>query len=701
MSTTRNITGRSVWLSWAAGLAMMHGLALAQAPTTAPATEDGSSAPAAGGKAPLASKQEIVRDRMLQLEDRMFRLADKMAESEPEQAARLRKALQRSRELLVRQNMDDIARLLSSRELNEASDKERIVARDLDALLKLLMEGSVDLEKRRKEIEQMQEFRNRVASLIQEEQRHLAASQQSRQSAGLLQQIRQAVAQAEALLRREQAAIEKSETAARTHEGDGKAQAIDQAGIRVDTGKLAESVGESAATAEAAATNTGTPPSGGNTPPSGGETPPSGNTPPSGGSPPSGGERPANHTPSEHPPTATRPAATRPTATTQPASPAETAEKVGGGLRQAQDALRRAEARMNDAERPLNEGEFGAARDRQEQAAESLRRAIAELQKQAEALEKAEESRKLAELQRDTQNRTKELSRDMSGQSGGSQPNGDPSGEQQPAPGAPNVENAQQQMGRAADNLEKSQSGEAGESQQNAIDQLNEAMKQLEEYLKQLRREQQEEILRALEDRFREMLARQLRVNGGTTALDKTGVANWQRPDELQATALAQEERDLNGEASKALHILREEGTTVVFPEIVEQLATDLNDAGDRLAARDVGAGTQQLQADIVETLEQLIAAVKQMRQQMASGAGNPGGSGQQQTPPLLPDSAELKLLRECQKRVNRRTEAFNRDAGATGDLTPAQRGEIERIGDRQKQIADLAREMNERVMNQ
>lgn len=608
----------------------------------------------APGKDPLASKEEIVRDRMVQLEDRMFRLIDKLAESEPDQADRLRAALRRSRELLIRQNIDDVVKLLDEKNLAEASDRQKALVHDLNAVLKLLMENSVDPEQKQKEAEAMKALRDRVAKLIAEEMQHRQASQQAGQQADLLRKLEEAARQVEALIQREQAAAEKTDAAMKQGQADPPAMATAQAGIRGDVEKLAEGLGRLAAVASS------------------------------------------------------QPASTQPNG-------AESRPAGTGGAGRAQEQVQRAGAQMKDAESPLSQGQFEKAKTGQERSIESLRKALQELQQQSEKLRKQLDLPAMADGQRDTASKTGKLAGDMANPSDSKQggqrgENGDPKegqpggqqGEQPkpPAPGQDNVEQARQQMERAADDLNDKKPGDANTRQQEAIKQLTEAMRQLEEQLNQLRREQQEEVLRALEDRFREMLARQIQINQNTADLDKKGVPNWTRTEELLAGTLAQGERDLAGEGSKALNILREEGTTLVFPQIVEQLVADLNDAGARIAGKDVAAATQQLQADIVETLKELIEAVQQMRKKVQGGQNGSSGEGQQQTPPLLPDSAELKLLRACQQRVNRQTETFNKERDNVVPLTPDQQHRLQRIAERQKDVAAMAQELNERASN-
>jgi hypothetical protein len=257
-------------------------------------------------------------------------------------------------------------------------------------------------------------------------------------------------------------------------------------------------------------------------------------------------------------------------------------------------------------------------------------------------------------------------------------------------------------MEKAAEELDQQEADEAAGQQQRAVEELEQAQRELEQALDQLRREQQEEILRGLESRFRAMLARQLIINEGTITLDKIGAAAWVRADELKLAALSQDEQTVAEQAGQCLHILKEEGTTVVFPRIVEQLREDMLEVSALLSDKRTGSRTQRIEDEVVTTLKELIDAIKELRRQLQSGEMQPGGGGQQQNPPLLPSSAELKLLRSCQQRVNRQTTDFHEenpasDASLSSDATR----QLEQLTQRQREVAEMARKMNERMTGQ
>lgn len=296
-----------------------------------------------------------------------------------------------------------------------------------------------------------------------------------------------------------------------------------------------------------------------------------------------------------------------------------------------------------------------------------------------------------ADRQRDTADKTGDLAARMRG--GQQQPDGGPAG--QPAPGQQNVEQARRHMDDAAEDLDRRDHGSATEDQDRAVDELNEARRRLEDELQQLRREERQELLRDLEGRFAEMLSRQLAINADTAAIRARGAPHLTRPDLLRVAELVGRQQELAAEAGTCLHILREEGTTIAFPRIVEQIRLDMNLAAERMSGLQIGPLTQAIQEQIVEALRDLIEAVQRLQEQDERHVGQEGQQGDE--PPLLPQSAELKLLRAAQLRINRRTAATEQ---ARQDGTePADRiAQVARqLADRQREVAEIAGAMRER----
>ncbi|MFQ5807228.1 MAG: DUF4175 family protein [Phycisphaerae bacterium] len=295
----------------------------------------------------------------------------------------------------------------------------------------------------------------------------------------------------------------------------------------------------------------------------------------------------------------------------------------------------------------------------------------------------AEMLRQLEQLQRDAQRQANELQRDMQ----------KTDREDRPAPGAPQIGRAAQDMQQAADSLGERQPSAANPSQRSALEQLQQALDELDDALRQVRREESEETLAALEARFRSMLTREQRVHEAVTALSEKSPEQWTRVDQLRLAESAETQRGVSEDCQVTLRILVDEGTTVVVPELVRQMAADMADVSARLDRFDTSPETRRVLADIIALLEELLGVIERKRE--ADARLEEGEQPSADRPrPLLPGSAELKLLRTSQIRLNERTVKLVAASSGTGD---DQVRATRRLAERQRRLADLARRMNER----
>lgn len=287
-----------------------------------------------------------------------------------------------------------------------------------------------------------------------------------------------------------------------------------------------------------------------------------------------------------------------------------------------------------------------------------------------------------------------------------------PSGEQSPqqdsdrqqqkneekTPGREELENARKQMQQAIEKLEKEQRDSAGEAQDEAVAELERLKAKLEEILRQLREEEEEILLALLEARFQQMMQLQLRVNAATTRLSKTPKSDRSGPFVTSATQLSRDQADILLEATKALRLLQEEGSSAAFPEAVDQMCGSMRQVVARLEGADVGKTTQLIETMIVESLEEMIVALqkelddkkdseKQDQQQQQGG---------QQEQSLVDQLAELKMIRSLQSAVNRMTEQFDAALAeeANGDATAEDEEFLLDLARRQQRIQQITYEL-------
>jgi hypothetical protein len=260
-------------------------------------------------------------------------------------------------------------------------------------------------------------------------------------------------------------------------------------------------------------------------------------------------------------------------------------------------------------------------------------------------------------------------------------------------------------MQEARKQLEEAQREGAVENQRAAEQELQSAIEQLEEILRQLREEEIERSLAALETRLRAMLQGQTKVLEETERLQEIGGEQGDRQVEIKASNLSLEERKILAEGQRAQLLLREEGTSAAFPEAMGQVLVDVQNVVDRLARADVGKLTVGIEREIVSSLEEMIEALvavqqdqkKRKERKPAQGQPQPGQQPGEQ--PLVDQLAELRLIRTLQLRVNKRTQSLSEmlqdpndavgQAGADDIL-----GQLRGLAERQASIKQVTRDI-------
>jgi hypothetical protein len=273
----------------------------------------------------------------------------------------------------------------------------------------------------------------------------------------------------------------------------------------------------------------------------------------------------------------------------------------------------------------------------------------------------------------------------------------EPQKDSQKTPGREQLEQARREMQQAIDELEKQNREKALDEQEEAVTRLEEMKAKLEEILRQLREDEKESYLTLLEARFQNMLKRQQQVNADTIRLDKVPLSdraqqNWST--QTDKTRKAQNDNAL--EADKALHLLQEEGSSVAFPEAVQQMRDNMNVVVDRLSRQNTDQITQTVESMIVSTLEEMITALRQeLQKKQEQQQGQPGQQGEPQDPALVNQLAELKLIRSLQSQINTLTRQIGTKVDADGNVDPDQVSLIRDLQRRQERIQEATYDLS------
>ena len=620
----------------------------------------------------LSIRQQRVNRMMQSLERLFLTMAQTLEKTEPERAERLVKAFQQSKELLIERRMQEIVRLLDLTKLNNASEEQDKLLVDLRKLVATLLDDDIDADKLREEMERLKRWRDIIQKLAKEEKQQKRQTDKVANKDKSLADLERQIKAVEKLIQREQKLVDKTSKADAKDSQGLDSLSTEQQGIRTDTESLANEIaGKIGQTGDN----------------------PSSQTAADGGS--QDGEQSGSQGNSQN--------------SNQDGSQADSQGGSQNGFQSGQQSdsqnsepgeqpLRKAADHQESAEENLKKQKPKTAQGNEEKSVDELKKALDELKRERDRLESLSKKDfdQMADKQDRTADKTDQLNQEMAkaSQSGGSQSSSSNSGGQQP--GQQSVANACQCMQQASGNLKNQQAGNASPQQQKAIDELNKALDEIQGRLAELQDQLDDEKLVRLEDIFLQMLERQQQASAGTIDLDrkkKETQGKLRRADRLALKKLAVEERELALMAQQALDLLIEDGTSIVFPKVVEDLRDILNTVGKLLDEQRTDDYTRTLQKEVETTLEELIEALQKA---MKSGGGGGGGGGGNCPPPLLPNTAELKLLRALQLRVNRRTKSFDK-ARPEGELDEVMKSEIAKITALQAEIANMVKQILDR----
>jgi hypothetical protein len=553
---------------------------------------------------PLASTQEMISRRFKRFEETLSKIHEALRRTDPERAELLLRAIGKSKEDRISQQMGDLVQLLrDNKQLGDAIERQGDVVTQLHALLDLLL--SEDRQKELKEEQaRIRKYLEELNKIIAREKGNRADNERGAPADDVADQQKKIAEQAGKLGK----SIDKEDKARQNRSGSG-----DQENSSAD--------------------ESGNPKQGAN------------------------GEKrgPKNETPNPPESNPKNPADTRP----QEGKPGEGEPKKGDPK---QGESGKGESRKGNEGSP-QDGQPSDGQPSETQPSEG---------------------------------------QPSEGQPG--QPGEGSSGEKKPSdqqtPGRDELEKARRAMEQAIQKLKKKQRHEASDDQDEALANLQKAKEKLEEILRQLREEERERFLAMLEARFQKMLTMQLLVYDGTQKNARMTDSDHSSRKTARALQLARQEDEIAIEASKAILLLREEGSAVAFPEAVEQVRDDMRIVESRLERTDVAELTQGIEREIIEALEEMIEALqKEMEKSKEKKEQAQQKDGQPQDPPLVDQLAELKMLRTLQLRINHRTKRLGRlvegEQAEESDIV----NQLQNLADRQARIQkathDLATEKN------
>lgn len=600
----------------------------------------------------LADKQQQVAERYRRLEELLLRLADVEAEENAERAALLRRAAKQSRDLFVLDRLNTASQSLRSQQFKNALDSQNSAKEGLERMLTLLL--SEDRPQR------IRDEKERVGKMIQELKlvERLQKSTRARTENGMALEA----------ISEEQKQI--GDRAEKVRE----ALREDAAGDLEDEAEAGEPAGDAAQNAE----DTPTSPSETGKPPTAAEREP-------------GKMQPGKMQPGEQPTEATPGVAAGGDQRSEEPSESEASED---NAQPADSTAGESQPGSPPADQPKTDQPLGD----QPQPNSPQEGEPAESSTPDNAPSEPSESAQPSQPGPNSPGQPGQPSQQSSGQS----PQQPQSPEQQ---AQQQLQEAIKKMRQAEQELEQSQREGAVEQQQQAEENLRAAIDRLEKILRQLREEEMQRELARLESRLRKMAQMQSKVLDETKRLEAIPVSQRDRQVDVKAGNLAFEEKKIIMEADRALLLLREEGSSVAFPEVVVQIRDDMQRVAERLTASRLDAVTIGLQDDILAALEEMIAALQkaqrdlEQQRQQEQQQGQPQPGQQQGEQPLVEQIAELRLIRTMETRIMATTERYARmveQSADVGDVLPLIRDLAERQSNLYRVTRDIVQKRNQ-----
>ncbi|MGV3607600.1 MAG: hypothetical protein ACO1RA_14430 [Planctomycetaceae bacterium] len=641
---------------------------------------------APGGSA-LGVRQERVELMTADLQKRFATLIQTIQKTDPAKAERLQATLEEAKKLQLTDRMKAIVGMLDDASLDKASDGQKQLLDDIRTLLVLLLDEKSDREKAREEYERLEKWKAELESLIRSQEEQRRESEKLSDKDATLRDLAAKIAAVEKLIGEQKDLVQKTEAA----RGEGR-DAIAKLGgsqekVREATEALAEEVAGKPAGGEAKPEKK----AGDGGKESGSEPKPA----KEGDSGKEGGGKKEEENGSESKPTEGGGSESKPSE----GGGSEAKPSEGGGAKSppqpGEAPLKAAAQQQKQAEQSLDKGKAKQAAEQEQGALAQLERALAELKKEEQRIVSLpkEQLKKMAAQQDQLREKTAELEKQMkeSAKSSG-KPN---AGGSKSPPGEKSLGDSQKSMQDASKELGEDDASDAERKQRQAKRELEKALEEIEERLNQLREETQIEKLAKLEARFRDMLSRQQKLTQDTRGLEERRKGG-EKLSRMVYPPLTRDERQLAESAQQAVDILLEDGTSIVFPDVVEQLRDDLLTVAKLLDSKRTDSYTLGMQEEIEDQLEELILALEKAQEQKEAQGGGGGGGGGGGNESLLPNSAELKLLRLAQMRVNRRTRSLDA-AREEGGLDDTLKQEVHAISERQSELSEMTLRITQR----
>jgi hypothetical protein len=367
------------------------------------------------------------------------------------------------------------------------------------------------------------------------------------------------------------------------------------------------------------------------------------------------------------------------------------ADKAGMNLKKTGD-LNKAAKYMRKAEDKLSSQDSKPAVKQQNLALKELKNTLGDAKKLHKLAAEKAKSQVPPTPQKEIADETKKLAEQMKN-----------TASKKPMAGAPSVSRASKSASSAAEKLSNSKCGGANSDQEKTLKELKEAISKLDDEIAELERLSKMEKLASIEEQLEKVLTDQKECTKKTLRVYTLRIKSRPHYDRQGIQAIleiSKKEDSLSKDVGAIRKLLVKEGTTVVFPEVLDDIISDLKDVSVRLEAKDPGELTRATQKEIETTIQELLDSVRKELSKGPGRAKSGGGGGGQCKSPLVPPIAELRMLRLKMLRVNRKTIGLEKMKASKTITAPEAKTEHGKLAERHRKVVDLAEKIKSKLKN-
>jgi hypothetical protein len=325
---------------------------------------------------------------------------------------------------------------------------------------------------------------------------------------------------------------------------------------------------------------------------------------------------------------------------------------------------------------------------------EELQKKIKEAGKIGDKAQREEELKRLARRQKELREKTKDMVEKLT--------------RMRASRAAAALSRAGEQMEGAGQQMEGGEQGE--DEQEEMLERLNEAQRELQRARKEAEEELGREQISRLADLIRPLKERQDALSADTARFQENiqRKGSWTRALRSDFIRKADAQGGLGADTKELAE--KRLSKAPVFSRLMRRASEAMTAASDRMntvAKEPVNpkelpdSETERLQQLAQRRLTQVVDALKEAAEKMEQARGGGGGEdGEEEAKPGppsdgIPPVAQLKLLRDLQKDINQRTEAFKKEHPDLKKLPDKDRAMLEFIRKDQQDVAELIDELN------